>query len=78
MRSSGFSASALSILALASSASAFWRMPCPGRVATERLDPIVSPGKVAGHVHTISGSNVSLSIALSETSVLTNFPGIQG
>lgn len=57
MRSSGFSASALSILALASSASAFWRMPCPGRVATERLDPIVSPGKVAGHVHTISGSN---------------------
>lgn len=60
MRSFDFSASALSILALASSASAFWRMPCPGRVATERLDPIVAPGGVSGHVHTISGSNVSL------------------
>ncbi|KAG9658955.1 WSC domain protein, partial [Aureobasidium melanogenum] len=57
MRSFDFSASALSVLALASSASAFWRMPCPGRVATERLDPIVNPGGVSGHVHTISGSN---------------------
>jgi len=57
MRSFDISASALSILALASSASAFWRMPCPGRVTTERLDPIVSPGGVSGHVHTVSGSN---------------------
>ncbi|KAI4727415.1 hypothetical protein E4T49_04717 [Aureobasidium sp. EXF-10728] len=57
MRSFDFSASALSLLALASSASAFWRMPCPGRIATERLDPIVAPGGVSGHVHTISGSN---------------------
>ncbi|KAI5271288.1 hypothetical protein E4T47_05393 [Aureobasidium subglaciale] len=57
MRSFDFSASALSILALASSASAFWRMPCPGRISTERLDPIVAPGGVSGHVHTISGSN---------------------
>ncbi|KAL1297177.1 hypothetical protein AAFC00_004750 [Neodothiora populina] len=32
-------------------------MPCPGRILTERADPIVSPGSVSGHVHTISGGN---------------------
>jgi hypothetical protein len=30
-------------------------MSCPGRNVRERLDPIVSPGAVSGHVHTISG-----------------------
>ncbi|KAF2795994.1 WSC-domain-containing protein [Melanomma pulvis-pyrius CBS 109.77] len=30
-------------------------MSCPGRVARERLDPVVNPGIVSGHVHTISG-----------------------
>ncbi|TKA62589.1 hypothetical protein B0A49_13496 [Cryomyces minteri] len=43
--------------ALATPASAFWRMSCPGRIATERADPVVSPGVVSGHVHTISGGN---------------------
>jgi hypothetical protein len=43
--------------ALAAPAAAFFRMPCPGRIVTERADPIVSPGQVAGHVHTISGGN---------------------
>lgn len=32
-------------------------MPCPGRLVTERADPIVSPGAISGHVHTISGGN---------------------
>lgn len=43
--------------ALAAPAAAFFRMPCPGRIVTERADPIVSPGQVSGHVHTISGGN---------------------
>ncbi|KAF1836319.1 hypothetical protein BDW02DRAFT_494034 [Decorospora gaudefroyi] len=30
-------------------------MACPGRNVRERLDPIVTPGQVSGHVHTISG-----------------------
>lgn len=32
-------------------------MPCSGRLLLERVDPIVSPGQVSGHVHTISGGN---------------------
>lgn len=36
-------------------AEAFFRMSCPGRIVRERLDPIVNPGGVSGHVHTISG-----------------------
>ncbi|KAI5799320.1 hypothetical protein DFH27DRAFT_591416 [Peziza echinospora] len=45
----------LSLFAL--EASAFWRLPCQDRVLLERSDPIVNPGTVAGHVHTIHGSN---------------------
>ena len=45
------------ILALAGAANAFWRMPCGGRLLLERADPIIDPGKPAGHVHTISGGN---------------------
>ncbi|KAK7902952.1 hypothetical protein LTR67_002598 [Exophiala xenobiotica] len=35
---------------------AFWRMRC-GTVQVGRVDPIVSPGGVAGHAHTIAGPN---------------------
>ncbi|KAJ9642948.1 hypothetical protein H2199_004470 [Coniosporium tulheliwenetii] len=37
-------------------ADAFWRMSC-GRVQTGRIDPIVTPGRISGHAHTIVGSN---------------------
>ncbi|KAF1941766.1 WSC-domain-containing protein [Clathrospora elynae] len=30
-------------------------MSCPGRNVRERLDPVINPGVVSGHVHTISG-----------------------
>lgn len=46
---------ALGLAASIAPADAFFRMSCPGRVARERLDPVVNPGKVSGHVHTISG-----------------------
>jgi len=36
--------------------SAFWRMSC-GIIQTGRIDPIVSPGKVASHVHKIAGAS---------------------
>ncbi|KAK6430435.1 hypothetical protein LTR95_013410 [Oleoguttula sp. CCFEE 5521] len=45
------------LASLAGAANAFWRMPCGGRLLLERADPIVNPGAVAGHVHTISGGN---------------------
>ncbi|GAB7345585.1 hypothetical protein MBLNU457_3887t1 [Dothideomycetes sp. NU457] len=45
------------LVALAAPAHAFWRMPCPGRLITERADPIINPGGISGHVHTIAGGN---------------------
>ncbi|KAK0512548.1 hypothetical protein JMJ35_004565 [Cladonia borealis] len=39
---------------------AFWRMSC-GIIQTGRIDPVVSPGKISGHVHKIAGaSNIGL------------------
>ncbi|KPV75713.1 uncharacterized protein RHOBADRAFT_25888, partial [Rhodotorula graminis WP1] len=52
----------VALVAAASSVDAFWRMPCNNVLVTERADPIVSPGQVAGHVHTVvGGSNFGLS-----------------
>lgn len=54
----------LPLLALALNAAsgvdAFWRLPCHGRLVAERVDPIVFPNKVAGHVHAIHGPNSKL------------------
>ncbi|KAK5404051.1 hypothetical protein LTR06_009984 [Exophiala xenobiotica] len=41
----------------ASPVSAFWRLPCKTPIVVERADPIVNPGKVSGHAHTIMGGN---------------------
>jgi len=38
-------------------AAAFFIMPCSKPVVVERADPIVNPGALAGHVHTIMGGN---------------------
>lgn len=37
-------------------AAAFWRMECRGTTGQARIDPLVSPGKVADHAHEIFGS----------------------
>ncbi|QIW99016.1 hypothetical protein AMS68_004534 [Peltaster fructicola] len=53
----------------ASGVDAFWRMNC-AVVHTGRIDPIINPGTVSGHVHTIvGGSNVGVN---STYSSLTN------
>lgn len=44
------------LLAALAPADAFWRMSC-SIVQTGRVDPLVSPGKVAGHVHKIAGGS---------------------
>jgi hypothetical protein len=44
-------------LAFAGYSDAFFSMSCPGRIVRERLDPVVSAGKISGHVHTISGGS---------------------
>ena len=33
---------------------AFWRMVC-GTIQTGRIDPIVNPGMLSGHCHTVAG-----------------------
>ncbi|PVF92304.1 WSC-domain-containing protein [Serendipita vermifera] len=40
-----------------SSVNAFFRMPCSQPVVVERSDPIVNPGAISGHVHTVMGGS---------------------
>ena len=48
----------LGLLGLAvAPAAAFWRLPCKTPIVVERADPIVAPGKVSNHLHTIMGGN---------------------
>ncbi|KAK3073794.1 hypothetical protein LTR53_004318 [Teratosphaeriaceae sp. CCFEE 6253] len=42
-------------LALVSGTTAFWRMPCRSQTGVGRLDPIMDPGEISDHVHTIHG-----------------------
>ena len=49
----------LSILAALPSSHAFWRLGC-GISQRGRIDPIIAPGNVSGHVHMLSGAiNIS-------------------
>ncbi|KAK3945169.1 hypothetical protein QBC46DRAFT_134366 [Diplogelasinospora grovesii] len=47
----------VAVLAAVSGAAAFWRMECRGRVGLARIDPLISPGEVSQHAHTIHGSS---------------------
>jgi len=38
----------------------FWRLPCPNRSGTGRLDPLISPDGPSKHVHAIFGGNSKL------------------
>ncbi|KIM39233.1 hypothetical protein M413DRAFT_75023 [Hebeloma cylindrosporum] len=52
----------LALAAAVTSARAYWLMGIENFITTERIDPIVSPGKVASHVHSvIGGSNFRMS-----------------
>lgn len=43
------------LLASVNGADAFWRMICNKPITTARLDPIISPGSVSMHTHSITG-----------------------
>lgn len=45
------------LVAIVGQASAFFRLPCHAPIVIERADPIINPGAVSGHVHTIMGGN---------------------
>jgi hypothetical protein len=53
---SRYSAFALALAALIGDANAFWRMNC-ANIMLGRVDPIVNPGAVSAHVHTVQGSS---------------------
>ncbi|KAL9093648.1 MAG: hypothetical protein Q9159_000177 [Coniocarpon cinnabarinum] len=47
----------ISLLGLAfTGTDAFWRLPCRGRSGLGLIDPIVDPGAVSDHAHTVHGS----------------------
>lgn len=46
----------LMVLSLIVPTNAFFRHLCHGEVGVGRIDPIMSPGKVAHHVHGIHGA----------------------
>ncbi len=45
------------VVSVAPHASAWWILGCGQPVVVERVDPIVSPGGLGGHVHAILGGN---------------------
>ncbi|KAF5327727.1 hypothetical protein D9619_004538 [Psilocybe cf. subviscida] len=47
----------LVIVTVVASARAYWLMGIEDFITTERLDPLVSPGKVASHVHSVLGGS---------------------
>lgn len=44
------------LAAFAGVADAFWRLPCRGRSALARMDPLMDPGSPSYHVHSVHGS----------------------
>ena len=36
---------------------AFWRLLCDGSVGLARMDPLMEPGRVGDHVHSIKGGS---------------------
>ncbi|KAF9048855.1 hypothetical protein BJ165DRAFT_1342919 [Panaeolus papilionaceus] len=53
--------SLFTLASLVVAANAYWLMGIENFITTERIDPVVSPGKVASHVHSVlGGSNFRL------------------
>ncbi|KAM0309892.1 hypothetical protein ACHAO8_008647 [Botrytis cinerea] len=76
MQTNTFLQSALCLLTInINSALAFWRLPCQNPIVVQRSDPVVSPGSVSGHVHTIMGGNgfgFSMNYASTQASTCTS------
>lgn len=50
-------ASILVLLISSTEVAAWFKIPCNTPLVVERIDPIVSPGFVGGHVHTVNGGS---------------------
>lgn len=55
--------SIITMMLLASTTLAFWRMPC-ARSGLARVDPVVNRGGLAAHAHSIHGSSGMSSLLL--------------
>jgi hypothetical protein len=64
-------ATALSLLAFAGNAQAFWRMECRSESGMARIDPLVNPGDAGAHMHSIFGSNGKSAISRSTRSTFS-------
>ncbi|KAI1079785.1 hypothetical protein F5B20DRAFT_590325 [Whalleya microplaca] len=70
----------VSIASLVVQAHAFWRLPCASPVVVERADPILDPGVVSKHAHTIMGSNAfnfTMDYALTQTATCSSCKVVQ-
>lgn len=47
----------LTALLVTNPITAYWRMSCYGVAGIGLIDPIVAPGKLASHAHTIKGGS---------------------
>jgi hypothetical protein len=47
----------IGLLAIASPAAAFFRLPCAAPIVIQRADPVVNPGQISSHVHTVMGGD---------------------
>ena len=52
-----FTAIAALLLLLTSQSQAYWRLECHGIAGIGRVDPLVNPGEVSNHVHSIKGAS---------------------
>ncbi|EAU85171.2 WSC domain-containing protein [Coprinopsis cinerea okayama7 len=69
------------LLGLVASSNAYWLMGIENFITTERIDPIVSPGRISNHVHSVvGGSNFRMSDVTTEglrRSSCTSVPIVQ-
>lgn len=53
-------AKAIVFLFLTTTVNAFWRLLCDGSVGVARIDPLIAPGGLSDHVHSIKGGSGKL------------------
>ncbi len=68
----GFGLALAGLACIVNQAAAWWILGCGQPVVVERIDPIVSPGAVSAHVHTIMGGSAFHFSMTYETTQLSN------
>ena len=69
MHRANFANILLAVYGLLGVSEAYFRMSC-GVIQSGRIDPVISPGKIAGHAHKIAGASSKSQVFLSPFSIL--------